>query len=241
VKFCVSGRICWRRRRSFNQAQNSLGVDAASASLHTLEGPGLGPDATARALLSQVQSPGSGPGITYEVYLNKSEQNPLIGVDRRVDSLCRAVGTEGGPLLGKMQDLQNRLQLTEEYKLDAVVRRTKTLVTEIETLEVPEQKQEQDRNDAVRIATLRALFASRGTTVQNVPGTVSRVKTRQAADDKTAQLLLRLKRLQQTHEAVQKSLVGDQQLLAKVACQMEANLQTTTANLRQLQQRLGTL
>jgi len=228
------------QKTKLQPSTNTLGVEAASSSLRTLEAPGLGPDATARALLSQVQSPGSGPGVNYEVYLNKSEQNPLAGVDRRVDRLCRVVGTGGGPLLGKMQDLQNRLQLTEEYKLDAVVRRTKTLVTEIETLETPEQK-EQDRNNATRIATLRTLFAHRATTVQAVPGTLNRVKTRQAADDRTAQLLLRLKRLQQTHEAVQRSLTGDQQLLAKVASQMEANLQTTVANLRQLQQRLEKL
>jgi len=226
---------------TFQLTTNTLGLEAATASARALETPGLGSDAAARAMLSQVQTASSGPGVTYEVYLNKSEQNPLTALDRRVDNLSRAVGTAEGPVLGKMQDLQSRLQLTEEYKLDAVVRRTQALTSEITTIELPEQKQEVDAGKALQIEALRKLFANRTATAQGVPASLSRVKTRQESDDYAAQLLLRLKRLQQSHDAAQRSLLADQEMLSKVASQFQTNSQITAGNLRLLQQRLATL
>jgi len=226
-------------------AASHLGLDEMSVSIHTLSG-GPTADSSARALLGQVESSnnGTGNGITYSLYLNHSEQSPLLELDRRVDQLCRVVGATGGPpaqsMFSQVRDLQARLELADVYKLDAIYRRTKSLVTEIDTLETPEQSaavQGQDQK-ARQIEKLRGVLLPLTSLAQDVPSVLSRIKTRKDTDEQAARVLLRLKRLQSSHEAVTRMLLTDQQAILKVGNQMVANSKIMTGNLQILQQRL---
>jgi hypothetical protein len=238
-------------------AAPKLGLDDMAVSIHTLSG---GPSSSAaEALLGQVRSCNnaqSGNGITYSVYLNHSEQSPLLDLDRRVDRLCQVVGgsakggtagTSGPPpsqsMFALLRDLQARLELADEFKLDAIYRRTKSLVTEIDTLETPEftAPQGQDEAKAKQIEQLRANLLPLSSNAQDVPNVVARIKTRKDTDEQAARLLLRLKALQSKHEATTRMLLTDQQALLQVGNQMVANSKTMTGNLQLLQQRLKTL
>jgi len=226
----------------------SLGLDEMAVTIHTLSG-GPTADTTARGVLGQVEaSKGQGNAINYSLYLNTSEQSPLLALDRRVDRLCAVVGTpapqQQPSMFAQMRDLQARLELADEVKLDAIYRRTKALVTEIDTLETPEQTaavQSQDQARAVQIEKLRAVVVPLTPAAQDIPNVLNRMKTRKDTDEQAARVLLRLKRLQATHEAVNRMLLTDQQALLKVGAQMAANSKTMTGNLDILQQRLKTL
>jgi hypothetical protein len=229
-------------------AAPKLGLDEMSVTIHTLSG-GPTADSTARAVIGQIESSGkaaTGNGITYNLYLNKSEQSPLLELDRRVDRLCQVVGEPPSTqsMFAVVRDLHARLELADEFKLDAIYRRTKSLVTEIDTIETPEQTaavQGQDQAKALQIGQLGTVLLPLSSTAQDVPNVLNRIKTRKDTDEKAARVLLRLKRLQSSHEAVTRMLLTDQQALLKVGNQMVANSKTMTGNLQILQQRLKAL
>jgi hypothetical protein len=225
---------------------SKLGLDEMAVTIHTLSG-GPTADSTARAVIGQVQSSNSaasGNGITYSLYMNHSEQSPLLELDRRVDRLCQVVGgstTSSQSMFAVVRDLQARLELADEFKLDAIYRRTKSLVTEIDTIETPEQTaavQGQDQAKALQIEKLRSVLTPLSSAAQDVPNVLNRIKTRKDTDEQAARVLLRLNRLQSSHEAVTRMLLTDQQALMKVGNQMVANSKTMTGNLQILQQRL---
>jgi len=248
------------------QKAPKLGLDEMAVVIHTLSG-GPTSDSAARAVVGQVQSCNnntSGNAITYSLYLNPSEQSPLLGLDRRVDRLCQIVGgSTSAPSVGASsgsgdgsssaaspslfalaRDLQARLELADEFKLDSIYRRTKALVTEIDTIETPEQTaadQGEDQAKALQIQKLRARLEPLNQTAQDVPNVLSRIKTRKDSDEQAARVLLRLQKLQLHHEAIQRTLLTDQQALLKVGNQMVANSKTMTNNLQILQQRLKSL
>jgi hypothetical protein len=228
-------------------------LDDMTVSIHTLsDGPTS--DSAARAVIGQVQSytpAQQGNGITYSLYLNHSEQNPLLDMDRRVDRLCQVVGgavSEGGggvppqSMVALVRDLQARLELADEFKLDAIYRRTKSLVTEIDTIETPDLTPPgQDQEKAEQIEKLRVALTPLCPAAQDVPNVLSRIKTRKDTDEQAARVLLRLKKLQALHEATSRMLLTDQQALMQVGNQMVANSKTMTGNLQILQQRLKVL
>jgi len=226
-----------------------LGLDEMSVTIHTLSG-GPTTDSAARAVIGQIESSkpaATGNGITYSLYLNKSEQSPLFELDRRVDRLCQVVGgvpPSSQSMFAVVRDLQARLELADEFKLDAIYRRTKSLVTEIDTIETPEQTaavQGQDQAKALQIGQLRTVLLPLSADAQDVPNVLNRIKTRKDTDEQAARVLLRLKRLQSSHEAVTRMLLTDQQALLQVGNQMVANSKTMTGNLQILQQRLKAL
>lgn len=234
-----------------------LGLDTMAMTIHTLSG-GPSADSTAAAVLGQVthSAPNaSGNGITYSVYLNHSEQSSLLDLDRRVDKLCQVVGgpassgsaaapsASGPSMFALVRDLQARLELADEYKLDSIYRRTKSLVTEIDTLETPEHAPDQGHNQAkaVQIEKLRMSLVPLCPAAQDVPNVLNRIKTRKDTDEQAARVLLRLKRLQASHEAATRMLLSDQQSISKVGSQMVANSKTMAGNLQILQQRLKAL
>jgi len=222
----------------------SLGLDDMAVTIHTLSG-GPTADTTARGVLAQIESSkGQGNAINYSLYLNTSEQNPLLDLDRRVDRLCAVVGPavqQQQSMFAQMKDLRARLELADEAKLDAIYRRTKALVTEIDTLETPEQTaavQSQDQAKAAQIEKLRGVVLPLTQAAQDVPNVLNRMKTRKDTDEQAARVLLRLKRLQASHEAASRMLLTDQQALLKVGAQIVANSKIMTGNLDILQQRL---
>jgi len=233
-------------------AAPKLGLDHMAVTIHTLSG-GPTADSGAMAVVGQVESckpTATGNGITYSMYLNSSEQSPLLELDRRVDRLCQVVGgsevtpAPGQSMFALVRDLQARLELADEFKLDAIYRRTKSLVTEIDTIETPEQSaavQGQDQAKALQIAKLRGTLVPLSSAAQDVPNVLNRIKTRKDTDEQAAQVLLRLKRLQSSHEAVSRMLLTDQQAILKVGNQMVANSKIMTGNLQILQQRLKAL
>jgi len=228
-----------------------LGLDEMAVTIHTLSG-GPTADSSARAMLGQVESSnkGTGNGITYSLYLNHSEQSPLLDMDRRVDRLCQLVGssvTTGAPtqsMFAIVRDLQARLELADEFKLDAIYRRTKNLVNEIDTIETPEQTaavQGQDQVKTRQIEGLRGVLVPLTSAAQDVPNVLSRIKTRKDTDEQAARVLMRLKRLQSSHAAATRMLLTDQQEILTVGNQMVANSKIMTGNLQILQQRLKAL
>jgi len=227
-------------------AAPSLGLDEMAVTIHTLSG-GPSADTTAQGVLGQLaSSKGQGNAINYSVYLNTSEQSPLLEMDRRVDRLCAVVGQpaqQTQSMFGQLRDLQARLELADDFKLDAVLRRTKSLVTEIDALETPDitAAVQTTQDKGAQLEKLRAVVAPLTPAAVDVPNVLNRLKTRKDTDEQAARVLLRLKRLQASHEAVTRMLLTDQQQLLKVGAQMVANSKIMTGNLENLQQRLKVL
>jgi len=247
----ISLRDDLEQQKADPYAAPKLGLDNMAVTIHTLSG-GPTADTGAMAVVGQVESSkptATGNGITYSLYLNSSEQSPLLEMDRRVDRLCQVVGgSEVNPAPGQsmfavVRDLHARLEVADVFKLDAIYRRTKSLVTEIDTLETPEHAtvQGQDQAKALQIEKLRGVLVPLSAAAQDVPNVLNRIKTRKDTDEQAAQMLLRLKRLQSSHEAVSRMLLTDQQALLKVGNQMVANSKIMTGNLQILQQRMKAL
>lgn len=235
------------RRKAEPYDTPKLGLDDMAVTIHTLS-DNSSSEAAARALLGQVEGCKGAPsnGVTYSLYRGHDEQSPLLEMDRRVDELFRQVGPASSEpsMFAVMKDLQARLELADEFKLDAIYRRSKALVTEIDTLETPEQTtatQGQDQAKAQQIVKLSGVMRPLTAAAQEVPSVLSRIKTRKDTDEQAAQLLLRLKRLQTLNESATRMLLTDQQAILKVGSQMVANSKTMTSNLELLQRRLQTL
>jgi len=214
-------------------------------------------DASARAVLKQVettQGPASKEGVCYDLHYNPTDQSPLLSLDRRLAALSKVIlGNNRGAsrsqsMIEQLSELQARLELTEEYKLDTVYRRTRSLVTEIDTVDMREDNRSPSRAALPsgplaigKLKELHGLMTRLQGTADSVPSTVSRLQTQKGLHETAALLLTRLQTLEQSHAFASLLIKADHATIGKLSTQSSYNVGTMATNLAHLQKRMDAI
>lgn len=222
-------------------------------------------DETAETVLSQARdlhAGHTGKGVTYDVYCAATGDSGMLEYDRRLAALTKVVGSsKGGPgpggsasaesIRGRLADLHARLGCTEEYKLDAVYRRTKSLITEIDTVELPELSLRTASMDArileeeackrAKINELASSMRALDTTASSLPVVIGRLKTQKDLHETSRSLIGRLQRLEELNNTVRTVTSTDAAVAAKTSAQLASSLETMGKNMSLLQERMEAL
>jgi hypothetical protein len=245
---------------ALDSALGAMGKGELSAFLPMEARSGPPTDSLASSVVSQVacsSDKGAG-GVGYDLYYSSSEPSALLNIERRVASLSKIVSSSSAPspsdsLFARLKDLQARIELMEEYKLDTVLRRTKMLIGDIDTLELPEDEEapktaearaEAEEENAAKVAKineLHALMARLAPTADSVPTLVERLKSQKDTHENAANLLTRLVALEETQRATQVALQSDQAVLSTMTSHFVNNAKVMQGNLELLQKRMDAL
>lgn len=198
----------------------------------------------------------SGKGSTFNIFIDTASSR-LLPLDRQLAQLEKAVGPKMNKELGSLQqrlcELMHRAELLTEHKFDNVLRRTKHLATEIDTLDMPDNYTRRKSVVSVEVAKQEQVAAEEKqqkiedflTTshrlehaVHSVLQVTDRLKAQNDIHTESASVLQRIEKLRQKQSAVSMLLQRDIGSLKLVQGSLSNNLEIMKNNAQALKARI---
>jgi len=196
-----------------------------------------------------------GKALPLHIYIDTASSS-LLPLDRQLAHLEKTVGhgvqMELGSLQQRLCELMHRAELLTEHKFENVLRRTKHLATEIDTLDMPDNYR---RNSIVTVELAKAqqvaaeekqqkiedfLVTSRRLeqAMHSVSQATDRLKAQKDIHTESASVLQRVEILRQKQSAVSMLLQRDISSLRLVQTSLGSNLEIMKKNAQELESRV---
>mmetsp|Transcript_10619 Transcript_10619/g.20139 ORF Transcript_10619/g.20139 Transcript_10619/m.20139 type:complete len:378 (+) Transcript_10619:82-1215(+) len=205
-------------------------------------------------LLHQLQlaSSSTDPQVRYSLFSQDLASGvvPTLEVEPKLTAMERIVGDTAtaskdfATLFQALQNLLSTANLLDTTKLDSLLRRSKSLRTEIELFEQQKTATEgapPSAAQADRIASLSTLVQRCSSDVSNLPTITKKIVAKEKENTAASNVLIRLQRLQQQQKDLQAVVDNDREGLQQLASSFQANMGVLNANVTALCSRLDKL
>jgi len=202
---------------------------------------------------SKATAPGQ---MTYELFFNPQkeaarQQVSVVELDRRIGNVEKTIGnlnddkTLGYPdLHSALQSLRRKLEFLDQAKLDAVYRRIKTLISELDILHASKDKAQaagQVPGQQEKISQMFDMVSRWDETAQMLPAVVARLQSLRDLHEECASAVVTVQAVDHQHSEALYLLQQDKETLSRVEANLSQNMKVLQGNVASLEARLTAL